>query len=107
MALARRQELILVWMLEQERERPGGAWPPSEIAYGIGMNRLPAIHGSGSGSGRGSGPRVFNPAQRIISSLTGLSGRGLIRHGKRRDGMSGSAYGLTEKGRDAAAHLAG
>ena len=87
-----RQEKILVWLLDN------GTSPPSRIAYGIGMNKLPRIEGSGSGAGRGSGHRVFNPAQRIISSLVGLRNRGLVGMTGRSDGMSGTAYGLTEPG---------
>lgn len=107
MAMSRRQEQILVWLLEQEQPSPYGVYPPSTIAWGIGMNKLPPVVGGGSGSGRGSGHRVFNPAQRIISSLTGLRNRGLVYVTGREDGLSGSAYGLTDMGLAAARELAG
>lgn len=87
-----RQLAILRYLYEH------GTTPPSGIAHGIGMNELPRIEGGGSGAGRGSGHRVFNPAQRIIGSLNGLAKRGLVVLTSRPDGLSGSAYCLTEAG---------
>lgn len=87
-----RQRAVLEYLREH------GNSTPAEIAYGIGMDELPPVIGSGSGAGRGSGHRVFNPAQRIISSLTGLAGRGLIVHLARLDGRSGASYAITDAG---------
>lgn len=91
--LTDRQEAVLAWLYDNR-----GAHPPSHIAYGIGMDQLPAVTGSGSGAGRGSGHRVFNPAQRIISSLTGLVARKLVGHRRRPDGRSGVAYAISDAG---------
>lgn len=44
--------------------------------------------------------KVQGPAQRVIGALNGLRKRGLIDFGSRPDGLSGTAYSLTTKGRD-------
>lgn len=103
MALSANQEAILVWMLRNESVEGYSSWPPSHIAAGIGKQ---PVHGGRGQGGRGKGHRVFNPAHRIISSLTGLRKRGLVTWGQRHDGYSGTAYRLTEEGRDAATALA-
>ena len=94
-----RQQAILVYLLEQSEETPSVRYlhypcPPSAIAYGIGMDKLPLI----TAYKGWSGTAVMNPAQRIISSLGGLEKRELIQSAPRPDGMSGSAYRLTEAG---------
>lgn len=46
-------------------------------------------------------------AQRVIGSLNGLVKRGLVTFGRRADGLTGTAYRLTETGRTAATELRG
>lgn len=43
--------------------------------------------------------KVQGPAQRVIGSLNALRKRGLIDFGNRPDGLTGTAYSLTSKGR--------
>ena len=43
--------------------------------------------------------RVMGPAQRVTFALIGLSNRGLVRCGRRPDGLSGTAYEITGAGR--------
>lgn len=43
--------------------------------------------------------KVQGPAQRVIGALNALRKRGLIDFGSRPDGLSGTAYALTSKGR--------
>ena len=43
--------------------------------------------------------KVQGPAQRVIGALNTLRKRGLIDFGRRPDGLSGTAYTLTPKGR--------
>jgi hypothetical protein len=45
--------------------------------------------------------RNMGAAQQIIFPLTSLERRGLVRHTERDDGLSGSAYRLTDAGREA------
>jgi len=68
---------------------------PNQIGYRAGAKQ---VFGTGSGSGRGSGHRAFGAAQQIIPVLTSLRRRGLIAMTSRPDGMSGTAYFLTEAG---------
>jgi hypothetical protein len=44
--------------------------------------------------------KVQGPAQRVIGALNALRKRGLIDFGSRPDGLSGTAYTLTSKGRE-------
>ena len=44
--------------------------------------------------------KVQGPAQRVIGALNALRRRGLIDFGSRPDGLSGTAYSLTTRGRD-------
>ena len=44
--------------------------------------------------------KVQGPAQRVIGALNALRKRGLIDFGSRSDGLSGTAYALTSKGRE-------
>jgi len=44
--------------------------------------------------------KVQGPAQRVIGALNALRKRGLIDFGSRPDGLSGTAYSLTSKGRE-------
>lgn len=44
--------------------------------------------------------KVQGPAQRVIGALNALRRRGLIDLGDRPDGLSGTAYALTTKGRE-------
>jgi hypothetical protein len=76
----------------------GGVMTPNHIG---GMLNLKPVHGSGSGSGRGSGYRVFGAAQRIIFPLTRLRELGFVHLMTRPDGMSGTAYVITDTGREA------
>jgi hypothetical protein len=46
-----------------------------------------------------------NPAQRVIGTVIGLDRRGLVRLGRRNDGLSGTAYQLTDEGRRVAETL--
>lgn len=77
------------------RELGGSNLTPNTIGYRAGAKQ---VFGSGSGAGRGSGYRAFGPAQQIIPVLTSLRKRGLIGFGYRPDGLSGSAYSLTDEG---------
>jgi hypothetical protein len=43
--------------------------------------------------------RAMGPAQRVIFPLIGLRSRGLVGHASRRDGLSGGAFILTDRGR--------
>jgi len=85
-----RQLDILRWLSLREQ-----AQTPAQIAHGIGMT---PVHGGRGQGGRGKGHRVFNPAQRIISSLTSLHRQGLIDQVQRPDGLSGVAYWATDEG---------
>lgn len=50
-----------------------------------------------------SGP--MNPAQRVIGTVIGLNRRGLVTFSARRDGLTGTAYTLTDAGRQTAREL--
>lgn len=91
--LTDRQLDILAWLGKQD-----GPKTPAEIAWGIGIGKLPRVQGGRGQGGRGRGHRTFNVAQRIIASLTGLRKRELLERRPRPDGMSGAAYSLSRTG---------
>lgn len=100
--LAQRQEDVLRALLTREREVErwqNQAMTGNEIGYALGFSN--GMHGDRhTHNGRRMGP-----AQRVISSLNGLKYRGLVTFGRRRDGLSGTAYYLTEEGRKLATEL--
>lgn len=91
----------------QERDRARGytaepglaTFTPARVAIAAGFT-------SGQDGGRsGHDGRRMSEAQRVIRPMTVLESRGLIRWGRRTDGLSGSAYAITEAGRRALADL--
>lgn len=98
--LTERQEKIVLYLLGLQEARSRDFPPtPNEIACAIGLDGDRARRLRGPWSGQ------MGPAQRVIGSLNGLSGRKLIGHMRRRDGYSGSAYGLTDAGLERAREL--
>lgn len=70
------QRRVLLVLLDAEERDSLAVLTPNEIG---GRLDLKPVEGGGSGAkGRGAGHRVFGPAQRIISPLNGLRGRGLV-----------------------------
>lgn len=92
--LTERQEKLLVVLLDA-----GHALTGNEMGYAL--NLPPARRARGPWSG------FMGPAQRVIGSVRGLDGRGLVALGRRRDGRSGTAYTLTPAGRRKAVELKG
>jgi hypothetical protein len=105
--LTANSKALLVALLEHEEQDDSVAalfgLPPNDIARAMGFRN--GGHGGRGQGGRGKGHRVFGPAQKIIPTLNGLRGRGLIDFGERRDGLSGSAYSLSADGRGEALRL--
>ena len=85
-------ERLLVALAEL-REEGESVVPPAKIAMQMGIRRGPRRQ-------KGPWSGYQNPAQYIIAPLGGLERRGLIVSRPRRDGLSGSAYALTERGRE-------
>src|SRR5262249_37272796 len=75
-----------------------GTSTPNQIGYGVGV--APVEGGRGQG-GRGKGHRNFGAAQRIIFPLTRLRKLGFVVMTNRLDGKSGTAYLITDTGREA------
>jgi hypothetical protein len=92
------QRRVLLTLLDEEERDSLSALAPHEIAAKM---KLETVHGGRGGGGRGRGYRVFNPAQRIISPLNGLAGRGLVVHSF----MGSGAYELTSEGKRTAEAL--
>jgi hypothetical protein len=69
--------------------------------YGVTHAEL-ALHMGLTGPRRSRGPWAGrqNPGQRLIPVVIGLERRGLVKLGSRRDGLSGTAYGLTPAGEE-------
>jgi len=68
----------------------------NEIGYACGFSsggRTKSVHTTHAG-------KVQGPAQRVIGALNALRKRDLIGLSSRRDGRSGTAYSLTQKGRE-------
>ena len=75
--------------------RNGGAMTCNEIGYACGFT-------SGMAGGRIShNGKSMGPANRVNFAVTALERRGLVAFGHRRDGLSGSAYRITDAGRSA------
>lgn len=71
---------------------------PNRIAIEMGLDSDVRRQGNGA-AGRGGWAGVMAPSQRIIFPLTALRKRGLVYLCSRPDGMSGTAYGLTDEGK--------
>lgn len=65
---------------------------PNDLARACGFDRGQAKHKHAHDG------RAMAPAQRVIFPLIGLRERGLVTFGRRTDGLSGTAYCLTEAG---------
>lgn len=61
----------------------------NQIGSACGLRSIRATHAG----------KFQGPAQRVIGALNALRKRGLIDFGSRPDGLSGTAYALTPKGR--------
>jgi hypothetical protein len=100
--LTERQEQVLMALLDA-KHGPTAHYhypmPPNDIACAIGLNANRARRASTTWSGS------MGPAQRVIGSLTGLRGRELIANRGRPDGLSGTAYALTDSGERRAIQL--
>jgi hypothetical protein len=92
--LTERQEKVLLVLLADQRPMA-----PNDIGYAL---RLPPVYRK-----RGPWAGMMGPAQRVIGTLFGLWSRGLIQHAERSDGLSGTAYLLTDAGTRAATALSG
>jgi hypothetical protein len=75
-----------------------GALTPNVIGAKLNLER---VAGGGGQGGRGRGHRVFGRAQRIIFPLTRLRELGFVYQTQRPDGKSGTAYMITDTGREA------
>jgi hypothetical protein len=75
------------------------ALTPNRIAIDMGLDNEVRRLGKGSGSWTG----YMGPAQRIIFPLNALHNRGYVGRRRRPGGRSGTAYGITNAGRDALA----
>jgi hypothetical protein len=83
---------VLRALLRADRPLTGNAIG-SACGFRGGYNeRTKSVHTTHAG-------KVQGPAQRVIGALNALRRRGLIDFGNRPDGLSGTAYGLTPKGR--------
>lgn len=76
----------------------GGSMTGNDIGHAAGARRIRRQRGPWSG--------YQGPAQQVIPCLTALEARGLIRNAERRDGLSGTAYRITDAGRAALAEIA-
>jgi DNA-binding PadR family transcriptional regulator len=86
--MTRRMVQVLQALADEKR-----AMTPNNIARKIGFH-------TGQDAGRHShNGRSMAPAQRVIGPLTRLRARGLVSMGSRSDGLSGTAYAITESGR--------
>jgi hypothetical protein len=77
----------------------GGAWTHAQAALALGLSSPRRARGPWSGP--------MNPAQRLIGTVIGLDRKGLVRHARRDDGLSGTAYTLSDLGRQVVAELRG
>jgi hypothetical protein len=91
--LTDRQRQVLTAMFEREKKETVYGMSGNEIGYAVGFRPGDAM------VRRGPAVKAMGPAQKVIGSMIGLERRGLIRWAARRDGRSGSAYRLTEKGK--------
>lgn len=91
-----RRVLLAILLLREDGKDPP---TPNEIGqrcgYESGMARI-------GNSGRGNSTRVMGLAVHVTTALVNLRERGLVYSCRRRDGMSGSAYDLTDEGEHAA-----
>lgn len=70
-----------------------------DIEFGMTPNWIGIKCGFQTGSDRHAHDgRMMGPANRVNACITGLEQRGLVSFGRRRDGLSGSAYRLTSTG---------
>lgn len=76
------------------------AMPPNAIAYGM------ARHGVKVKTPPSHNGRVMGPGSMIVPTLLACERRGWIAHSTREDGLTGSAYYLTQKGRQALQEIA-
>lgn len=81
--------------LEQE-----GEMTPNHIGMSV-CRGMPPVQGGRGQGGRGKGSRTFGDAQRVIFPLNRLKELGLVYVTGRRDGLSGTSYGITPKGKEA------
>ena len=75
---------ILVFLAEHP-----GAHTPNAIGYGIGVEPR-----------SGAQYRSRGPGSIIAAAITSLERQSLVRHGRRPDGLSGTAYCITPAGLD-------
>lgn len=82
------------------RTSPGRAtFPASRIAYAAGFRTGRDVNPYGKDG------RRMSPAQRVVTPIRHLTERGLVRSGRRSDGMTGSAHAITDEGRRVLADL--
>lgn len=77
-------------------ERFGVSFTPNQIGYYM---EVPLPRSGNHGTGNVA--RQMAVATRVTPALTGLRSRGLVTFGRRPDGRSGTAYQLTDAGREA------
>jgi hypothetical protein len=82
------QRVLVATLDARDREH----YPPTPNEVGHRLNLVPARRRRGPWSG------PMGAAQRVITPLVALSQRGLLTFARRRDGRSGTAYGLTDAG---------
>lgn len=101
--LTERQQAVLLILLARYEETGSSLYGPNQMTpneIGAKLDLPPARRARGPWAGN------MGPAQRVIGTLNGLHNvRGLISHAQRRDGMSGSAYRLTQAGIERASAL--
>lgn len=95
--LTERQQQVLVMLLDVRNGGGGYPMTPNEIGSKLDLPSARRIRGPWSGP--------MAPAQRVIGTLNGLSAREMVSPRARRDGRSGSAYGLTDAGLSKAREL--
>ena len=86
------REAYVAWCAGESMDYP---MTPNSIAYAMGYRPGDA---KSANHGRGNTTRVMGPAVHVNTALTALRKRGLVTFGARPDGLSGTAYSLTEAG---------
>lgn len=101
--LAANAKAVLVALLEHEADGISYyGMTAAALGFALGFRPGDARHGN---HGTGNVARVMSPAVHVTPAITGLQRRKLVRLAPRRDGLSGTAHGLTDAGRAMAVEL--